>query len=58
LRGLGRIFGVARQRVLNWLADQVEQVPSLVERLLPKQVCDILELDAWWAFVSQRDNEG
>ena len=37
LCGLGRIFGVARQRVLKWLADQVEQLPSLVERLLPSK---------------------
>jgi transposase-like protein len=57
LRGLGRIFGVARQSVLKWLADQVEQLPSLVESLLPKQAGDILELDALWAFVYQRDNE-
>ncbi len=57
LRGLGRIFGVARQSVLKWLADQVEQLPSLVESLLPKQAGDILELDELWAFVYQRDNE-
>jgi insertion element IS1 protein InsB len=57
LRGLGRIFGVARQSVLKWLADQVEQLPSLVESLLPKQAGDILELDELWAFVCQRDNE-
>ena len=51
LRGLGRIFGVARQSVLKWLADQVEQLPSLVESLLPKQAGDILELDELWACV-------
>jgi hypothetical protein len=43
--------------VLKWLADQVEQLPSLVESLLPKQADDILELDELWAFVYQRDNE-
>src|SRR5258707_8818465 len=57
LRGLGGAFGVARQSVLKWLADQVEQLPSLVESLLPKQAGDILELDELWAFVYQRDNE-
>jgi insertion element IS1 protein InsB len=36
LRGLGGIFGVAQQSVLKWLADQVEQLPSLVESLLPR----------------------
>ncbi len=53
LRGLGRIFGVARQSVLKWLADQVEQLPSLVGSLLPRQAGDILELDEVWAFVYQ-----
>ena len=57
LRGLERIFGVAQQSVLKWLADQVEQLPSLEERLLPKQAGDILELDELWAFVYQRDHE-
>ena len=51
LRGLGRICGVARQSVLKWLADQVEQVPSLVERLLPTHAGAILELDEVWAVV-------
>jgi transposase-like protein len=31
LRGLGRIFGVARQSVLKWLADQVEQLPNCLQ---------------------------
>ncbi len=53
LRGLGRIFGVVRQSVLKWRADQVEQLPSLVESLLHKQAGDILELDELWAFVYQ-----
>jgi hypothetical protein len=56
-RGLGRIFGVARQSGLKWRADQVEQWPGLVESLLPKQAGDMLELDELWTFVYQRDNE-
>jgi IS1 family transposase/transposase-like protein len=57
LRGLGRIFRVARQSVLKWLAEQVEQLPSLVESLLPRQAGDILEWDEVGAFVYQCDNE-
>ena len=47
----GSIFGVARHRVLQWLADQVEQVPSLGERLRPTHAGDMLELDEVWACV-------
>jgi transposase-like protein len=34
LRGLGRIFGVARQSVLKWLAAQIEQL-RLIKRYRP-----------------------
>ncbi len=57
LRGLTRIFGVARQRVIQWLEDQLQHMPTLVDSLVPKQRGDILELDELWAFVYQKDNE-
>jgi insertion element IS1 protein InsB len=57
LRGLARIFGVARHRVMPWLEDQLQQLPTLFDSLLPKQRGDILELDELWAFVYQKDNE-
>ena len=57
LRGLGRVFGVARESVLNWVEEHLQQLPSLAESLLPKQAGDILELDELWAFVYRRDNQ-
>lgn len=57
LRGLQRIFGVARQTVLKWIAASVQQLPTLVESLLPKERGDILELDEAWSFVCRRSNK-
>jgi insertion element IS1 protein InsB len=57
LRGLERIFGVTRQTVLKWIEECVEQLPTLVDSLLPKQRGDILELDEAWSFVCQRCNK-
>src|SRR5262245_58256288 len=57
LRGLSRIFGVARCSVVSWIEAHLAQLPTLLESLLPKQAGDILELDELWAFVYQRDNE-
>ena len=57
LRGLERIFGIARQQVIGWLEDEFNRLPTLLDSLLPKQRGDILELDELWAFIYQRDNE-
>ena len=57
LRDLARIFGVARHRVVGWVADHLRQLPTLRDSLLPKQRGDILELDELWAFVYCRGNE-
>jgi insertion element IS1 protein InsB len=56
LRGLGCIFGVARDSVMKWVEDHLEQLPTLRDSVLPKQRGDSLELDELWAFVYQRDN--
>lgn len=57
LRGLERIFGIARQQVIGWIEDELKRLPTLLDSLLPKRRGDILELDELWAFVYQRDNE-
>ena len=57
LRGVGRIFGVARDTVLKWIEEHLQQLPGLVDTLAPKQRGDILELDELWSFVYCRDNE-
>jgi len=55
LRGLERIFGVARQTVLQWLKDWVRRLPDLKDTLLPPQADDVLELDELWSFVFKKD---
>jgi hypothetical protein len=45
VRGVGRIFGVARDTVLKWVAEHLQQLPPLVDTLAPKKRRDILELD-------------
>ncbi len=57
LRGVERIFGVARDTVLKWIEEHLQQLPTLVDTLAPKQRGDVLELDELWSFVYARDNE-
>ena len=55
LRGLRRIFGVARQTVLRWLKERVQRLPDLKDTLVPPQTNDVLELDELWSFVLKKD---
>src|SRR5262249_542672 len=57
LRGLERIFGIARQQVVGWIEAELRRLPTLLDSLLHKRRGDILELDELWAFVYSRDNE-
>ena len=54
LRGLGRIFGVARQTVLRWLKERVQGLPDIKDTLLPPQADAVLELDALGSFVCKK----
>ena len=54
LRGLERIFGMARQTVLCWLKEIVPALPDLKDTLLPAQPDDVLELDELWSFVLKK----
>lgn len=54
LRGLERVFGVSRQTIMNWLIAYVDELPTLVQTLLPKQAGDVLEADEAWSFVARR----
>jgi IS1 family transposase len=57
LRGLGRIYGVARQTVMTWIHAHVQKLPSLLESLVAKPPGDILELDELWSFVYCKTHE-
>ena len=54
LRGLARIFGVARQTVLRWLKERVQHLPDLKDTLAPPRTDDVLELDELWSFVLKK----
>ena len=54
LRGLTRIFGVARQTVLRWLKELAQRLPDLKDTLAPPQATDVLELDELWSFVLKK----
>ena len=54
LRGIQRVFGVWRKTVLRWLRAWVEQLPTLIETLVPAQADDVLELDELVSFVGEK----
>ena len=56
LRGLSRIYGVARQTAMKWVQAQAQGLPSLLDSLLPKQRGAVLEVDELWSFVERKDN--
>jgi transposase-like protein len=53
LRGLTRTFGVARQTVAKWLAEEAQQLPDQLP-LEPAEPDDVLELDEVWSFVGSK----
>ena len=57
LRGLERIFGIARQTIARWIRAHVQRLPVLVDTLLPFQVGDVLEIDELWSFVGKKDQK-
>lgn len=54
LRGIERIFGIARQTVSRWLMNWIQSLPPLSETLLPARFDDVLELDELWSFVGNK----
>jgi len=54
LRGLGRIFGVARQTVLRWRKERVPRLPDLKDTRLPPGADEVRELDELGAFVCKK----
>lgn len=57
MRGVSRIFGVARQILAKWLTEKASQLPPLSETLAQAQINDVLELDELWSFVLKKDNK-
>ena len=57
MRGLERIFHVARQTVARWIRELVHALPDLKDTLLPARPGDVLELDELWSFVLKKDQK-
>ena len=55
LRGVARIFAVARQTIAGWLKADVENLPDVKETLLPAIPDDVLELDEICSCVRKKD---
>ncbi len=57
LRGVARIFAIARQTVARWLKAHVQNLPDVKETLLPAAPDDMLELDEIWSFVQKKEQK-
>jgi len=54
LRGLERIFTVARQTIATWIAAMVRALPPFRASVQPARPADVLELDEMWSFVGEK----
>jgi insertion element IS1 protein InsB len=57
LRGIERVFGIARRTVLAWIEQWADHLPPLDTTLAEAQVDDVLELDELWSFVLKKANK-
>ena len=57
MRGITRIFGIARQTLARWLEEEAAILPDLAETLAPPQKGDVLELDELWSFVLKKSEK-
>ena len=57
MRGVARIFGVARQTLARWIKEKAAVLPDLADTLETARADDVLELDEIWSFVSRKSNK-
>ncbi len=57
MRGIERIFGIARQTLARWLKEAAAILPDLAQTLEPPQADDVLELDELWSFVFKKSEK-
>lgn len=57
MRGLERIFCVARQTAARWIQEIVQALPDLRDTLLPAELDDVLEVDELWSFVLKKSRK-
>ena len=57
MRGVERIFGIARQTLARWILEKVGALPDLAATLETAQADDVLELDELWSFVCRKSDK-
>ena len=57
MRGIERIFGIARQTLARWILEKANALPDLVTTLEKAEPDDVLELDELWSFVLKKSNQ-
>lgn len=57
MRGVARIFGIARQTLARWILEKVDVLPDLADTLEAANEHDVLELDELWSFVFRKSNK-
>ncbi len=57
LRGIERVFGIARRTVGEWIKQWAKQLPPLETTLDDARLDDVLELDEMWSFVLKKSNK-
>jgi len=57
MRGIERIFYIARQTLARWLREKAAGLPDLSGTLDPPQPDDVLELDELWSFVFKKSEK-
>jgi transposase-like protein len=55
VRGIARVFVIARQTVARWFRSYAQKLPDVKETLLPAAPDDVLELDEMWSFVLKKE---
>lgn len=57
MRGVKRVFSVARNTLAHWLEEEAASLPELSTTLAGARADDVLELDELWSFVSKKSNK-
>ena len=57
MRGVERIFGIARQTLARWIIEKTAALPDLADTLEAARADDVLELDELWSFVFRKSDK-
>lgn len=57
MRGIERIFGIARQTLARWILEKANTLPDLADTLETAKANDVLELDELWSFVFRKSDK-